>query len=191
MSDAILRRIVRRETHTPRTTATFVVVLVLVAALVYLAIEEILHLASAGPLLWSPVDMVAWASALPAEQPRGAVVGGAAAVVLAGLVLIVLAIAPGRRPRHALDATEHAVLVDNGVIASALSRHISEETGLNPDAVVVGVGHRTADVTVKPETGWSIDERHIRELADAEISRYGLSPSLKTRVRIARTGQGG
>ncbi|GAA4773423.1 DUF6286 domain-containing protein [Microbacterium gilvum] len=186
MSDPALRRIVRRETHSPRTAAVTIVVLVAVAALVWVAVETARQLAGLSPWLASPAEMLAWAGALPAAEPRGAVIAGSAGVAVLGLVLLVIAFAPGRRARQELASDTHAVVVDNGVLASAVARRIAEEAGLRPDSVVVGVGHRAVDVMVRPETGLPVDVDAVREAARAELERASVTPPLTTRVRVAR-----
>lgn len=185
MSTPALRRVIRRETHSPRTVAMFVAVVLLILALAYVALEIVLSLAAQPALLVGPVAAAGWLVGLP-TQPAGLVIAGSVVLALIGLVFVILAITPGRLSKHTLDAGDRAVVVDNGVIASALAQHLSEETGIARDAITVGVGHRSIDVTVRPGAGVPLEQSEVLALAESELQTYRLTRSIRTRVRIER-----
>lgn len=186
MSTPVLRRVVRRETHSPRTVATFVAVILLILALVYIGLEIVLSLAAQPELLLGPAAAGGWLIGLPTAQPAGLVIAGSAVLALLGVIFVWLAVTPGRLSKHTLDAGDRAVVVDNGVIASALAQHLSEETGLARENITVGVGHRSVDVTVRPGAGIPLDKSLVQSAVDLELETYRLTRSVRTRVRIDR-----
>jgi hypothetical protein len=186
MSTPVLRRVVRRETHSPRTVAMFVAVILLVLALAYIGLEIVLSLAAQPALLLGPAAAGGWLVGLPTAQPAGLVIAGSVVLALIGIVFVVLAITPGRLSKHTLESGDRAVVVDNGVIASALAQHLSEETGLARDSITVGVGHRSVDVTVRPGVGIPLDKNAVRSAVEAELQTYRLTRNVSTRVRIER-----
>ncbi|WP_350350899.1 DUF6286 domain-containing protein [Microbacterium sp. A8/3-1] len=186
MSTPVLRRVIRRETHSPRTVATFVAVILLILALVYIGLEIVLSLAAQPALLLGPAAAGGWLIGLPTAQPAGLVIAGSAVLALLGVIFVWLAVTPGRLSKHTLDAGDRAVVVDNGVIASALAQHLSEETGLARENITVGVGHRSVDVTVRPGTGIPLDKSMVQSAAELELETYRLTRRVRTRVRIDR-----
>jgi hypothetical protein len=186
MSTPVLRRVVRRETHSPRTVAVFVAVILLILALAYIGLEIVLYLAAQPALLVGPVAGWGWLVGLPTAQPAGLVIAGSAVLALIGLVFIWLAVMPGRLSKHTLEAGGRAVVVDNGVIASALAQHLSEEIGIARENITVGVGHRSVDVTVRPGAGVPLDKSAVQSAAEAELGSYRLSRAVRVRVRIER-----
>ena len=186
MSTPVLRRVVRRETHSPRTVAMFVAVILLILALAYIGLEIVLNLAAKPALLLGPAAAGGWLVGLPTAQPAGLVIAGSVVLALIGIVFVVLAITPGRLSKHTLESGDRAVVVDNGVIASALAQHLSEETGLARDSITVGVGHRSVDVTVRPGAGIPLDKNAVRSAVEAELQTYRLTRNVSTRVRIER-----
>lgn len=187
MSAPAFRRIRRRETHSPRTVALVIVVILSLAALVYVGIEIVLFLLSQPALLVGPGVALAWLVALPELEPAWLVAVGGIVLAVLGVVLVWLALAPGRLSKHTMDWDGRAVVVDNGVIASALAQHLSDETGISRDEITVGVSHRTVDVTVRPALGVPLDIDPVRDTVAAEVSTYRLTPSVKTRVRVVRS----
>ncbi|WP_341947203.1 DNA/RNA endonuclease G [Microbacterium sp. LWH11-1.2] len=186
MSTPVLRRVVRRETHSPRTVATFVAVILLILALAYIGLEIVLSLAAQPALLLGPAAAGGWLVGLPTAQPAGAVVAGSVILALIGVVFVWLAVAPGRLSKHTIDAGDRAVVVDNGVIASALAQHLSEETGLARENITVGVGHRSVDVTLRPGAGVPLEKSAVQSAAEAELQTYRLTRNVRTRIRIER-----
>lgn len=189
MSTPVLRRVVRRETHSPRTVAMFVAVILLVLALAYIGLEIVLSLAAQPALLLGPAAAGGWLVGLPTAQPAGLVIAGSVVLALIGIVFVVLALTPGRLPKHTLESGDRAVVVDNGVIASALAQHLSEETGLARESITVGVGHRSVDVTVRPGVGIPLDKNEVQSAAEAELQTYRLTRSVRTRVLIERPSE--
>jgi hypothetical protein len=186
MTDTVLRTVVRRETHSPRTVAMLVVVVLALLALAYAAVEIVLALLAQPPLLVSPgAALNAVVAAPTALLPVTFIVGGIVLALL-GLLVLVLALKPGRLSRHEMAWGERAVVVDNGVVASALAQHLSNESGIARDDIVVGVAHRTVDVTVRPPVGIPVDEAQMRRIVDDEIATYKLSPAVRTHVRVQR-----
>ncbi|MFB4349115.1 DUF6286 domain-containing protein [Microbacterium sp. CR_7] len=189
MTSPALRRVVRRETHSPRTVAMFVAVILLILALAYIGLEIVLSLLAQPALLLGPAAAAGWLVGLPTAQPAGIVIAGSVVLAIIGLIFIWLAVTPGRLSRHTIDAGDRAVVVDNGVIASALAQHLAEETGLARGDVTVGVGHRSVDVTLRPGVGIPVDKAAVQSAAEAEIETYRLTRSVRTRVRIERPTQ--
>lgn len=185
MTSAVLKRVARRETHSPRTIATVVVLALVALAAIYAGVEIVLHLLGAGPLLVAPGAALMWLQE-PPDQYQSLVVAGALLSVVAGMVLAWLALSPGRRPKHELGSSSYAVIVDNGVIASAVAERVRRELDLSKGAVVVSVGHRSADITVRPEPGQPIERRQVRTVAESELTGYELSPRVKVRARVLR-----
>ena len=186
MSSPVLRRVVRRETHSPRTVAMIVAVVLVILALVYVGTEIVLNLAGQPALLLGPAAAFGWVVGLPTEVPVGVSVAIGAVIAVLGVILVVLAIAPGRLSKHQLVVGESAVVADNGVIASAIAQRVSAESGLPRDQVRVGVGHRSADVILTPAVGVPVDEAQIRSTVDAELDSYRLASKLRTSVRVER-----
>jgi hypothetical protein len=185
MSTPALRRVIRRETHSPRTVAMFVAVVLLILALAYIGLEMVLSLAAQPALLLGPAAAAGWLVGLP-TQPAGLVIAGSIVLAVIGLIFIWLAVTPGRLSKHALEAGDRAVVVDNGVIASALAQHIADETGIPRDDITVGVGHRSVDVTMRPGAGIPLDQATVQSVAEQELQTYRLTRSIRTRVRIER-----
>ncbi|MEV7756729.1 DNA/RNA endonuclease G [Microbacterium sp. NPDC089180] len=186
MTDAVLRTVVRRETHSPRTVAMLVVVVLLLLVLAYAAVEIILALTGVQPLLVSPGEALNAVVAAPtALMPVAFIVGGVVLAIL-GLIVLVIALKPGRLSRHEMEWGQRAVVVDNGVVASALAQHLSNESGIARDDIVVGVAHRAVDVTVRPPVGIPVDEAQLRRIVDAEVAAYKLTPAVRTHLRIER-----
>ncbi|MDF2917142.1 MAG: endonuclease [Microbacterium sp.] len=186
MSSPVLRRVVRRETHSPRTVAMIIAVVLVILALIYVGTEIVLNLAGQPALLLGPAAAFGWVVGLPTEVPVGVSVAIGAVIAVLGVVLVVLGVAPGRLSKHQLVVGESAVVADNGVIASAIAQRVSDESGLPRDQVRVGVGHRSVDVTLTPAVGVPVDETQVRALADAELESYRLASKLRTVVRIER-----
>jgi hypothetical protein len=186
VSTAPYRRIVRRETHSPRTAAVIIVVVLLILLFAYIGTEIVLSLLARPALLVAPADAGAWLAALPFLQPAGAIVAGGAVLGLVGLVLIVLSVAPGRLAKHEMVWEDRAVVVDNGVIAAAVAHRICDETGLTSDQVTVSVTHRTVQADLRPGGGLTLDEATIRQIMADEVTGYQLAPKVTTRVRMDR-----
>jgi len=186
MADTVLRTVVRRETHSPRTVAMLVVVVLLLLALAYAAVEIILDLSGAQPLLVAPGEALNAVVAAPtALMPVAFIVGGVVLAIV-GLIVLVLSLKPGRLSRHEMSWGERAVVVDNGVVASALAQHLSNESGIAREDIVVGVAHRSVDVTVRPPVGIPVDEAQLRRIVDEEVTSYKLSPAVRTNLRVQR-----
>lgn len=191
MTSTVLRRVVRRETHSPRTVATVIALVVVALAAICVGIEIVLQLLGHDPLFVAPDKAVAWIQNVPDVRPQSAVVAGGILVAIAGIALVWMAVSPGRRPRHELGVSSHPVLVDNGVIASAIAEQVRRELDLSKGAVVVGIGHRSADVTVRPEPGQTIESDRVRDTAVAELAHYGLLPRVRVRARVLQpSGEG-
>lgn len=189
MSSALLQRVVRRETHSPRTVASVVILAVIVLTAIYLGVEIILHLLGLRPLLVAPGSALAWPLGLPGH-PKGMVVTGGVLAAVAGVVLVGLALSPGRRAKHELGASSYPVIVDNGVIASAIAERVRRELDLSRGSVIVGIGHRSADITVRPEPGQTVEPSQVRAAAESELSVYQLTPRVNVRARILRPADG-
>ncbi|WP_159500386.1 DNA/RNA endonuclease G [Microbacterium sp. 18062] len=184
MSASVLKRVVRRETHSPRTIATVIVLVLIAAIAVYAGAEIVLHLLGLAPFLVTPGAALAWLAGLPGAQPSSVVIAAAVVVALIGAVLVWLALSPGRLSKHRLEVSPHAVVVDNGVIASAVAERVRRELDLPKDGVIVGISRRGADVTVRPEPGQIVDKARVRSLAEAELAGYQPSPSIRVRARV-------
>lgn len=191
MTSAVLHRVVRRETHSPRTVATVVVLVLVALTAVSAGVEIVLHLLGVGPLLVAPSAALSWLTRLPEDQPQALVTAVGVLAAAAGVVLVWLALAPGRRPKHQIGGTSHSVIVDNGVIASSIAEHVRRELDLAKSSVVVGIGHRSADVTVRPEPGQFVDKHQVRGFAESELASYELVPRVKVRARILRVADEG
>ncbi|WP_065569818.1 DUF6286 domain-containing protein [Microbacterium oleivorans] len=186
MTTPVLRRVVRRETHSPRSVAFAVVVLIGIALALYVAVELILALAAQPALLVRPMAALESLAGLPSNAPVAAGVAGGLVAAALGLWLVILALAPGRLSKHEVDAGGRVAVVDNGVLASSLAQRVSDEIGIARDRVTVGVAHRSVDVTVRPGAGIPVDKAQVTSLADAEIASLKLARPVRTRVRIAR-----
>ncbi|WP_454113818.1 DUF6286 domain-containing protein [Microbacterium maritypicum] len=189
MSSPAFRRVLRRETHSPRTVAMSIAVVLLLVVLIYIGTEIVLFLLAQPALLLGPAAAATWLIGLPTAQPGWLVAVFGVVIAVLGVIFVFLALAPGRLSKHQMQHENRAVLVDNGVIAASVAQHLSDETGIAREDITVGVSHRTVDVTVRPAVGVPLDKDPIQQLAATEVDSYQLTPKVKTRVRVERPKQ--
>jgi hypothetical protein len=181
-------RIVRRETHSPRTVTTVVLASVIALASVYLGIELVLRMLGQPALLVTPEDALGWLAALPTLQPLWAISLGGALLALIGLLLMLHAVLSGRLARHQMLHEGRAVIVDNGVLASSIARRVETVARLPQGQAEVSVSHRRALVQVTPTSGIPVDDAAIRTAVAEEIASSDLKPPLRHTVRVNTTG---
>jgi hypothetical protein len=181
-------RILRRETHSPRSAIAITLAVLLILVLAWIGTESVLALLGQPALLVAPVDALTAALALPTAIVPGALIAAGVVVALVGLLLVVLAILPGRRARHTAPVGRTAVVVDNTVVASALARTASGAANIDPDQVVVTVGHRSAIVSVRPTSGFAVDEAAVTSAVRAQLELFDLTPALRVSVVINKKG---
>jgi hypothetical protein len=187
-TDALYRRILRRETHSPRSGLAILLAVVLIVVLAWIGTESVLQFLGYPALLAAPTDMVTTIAQLPETVLAAALVAAGIVVALLGIVLLLAAILPGRRARHTAEIGRTAVVVDNAVIASALARAASTRANVDPDQVRVSVGNRTAEVIVRPSSGFPVNQDAVKQAVLRQIEDLDLRPSLRCSVTIEKRG---
>lgn len=189
MSQAtIIRRMGRRETHSSRAVLSIVTAAVLLAAVLWLALELVLSVMGHGALLISPVELMERTASLGTATLPSALVAVGVVLAAIGVAYVLAAILPGTKPRHLIENSRSAVVVDREVLASAIARTARTTSRLAPEQVTASVGHRNVEVRVHPSSGVAVGEAAIREAVDREIANYSLARKLKVNVAVASQG---
>ncbi|MCU1530363.1 MAG: hypothetical protein JWP75_4126 [Frondihabitans sp.] len=184
----VYRRIVRRETHSSRSGAAIVILIILILVAAYVGIEAVYAGLGRRALLFSPLDVLATLRTAAATQ-GGLVIAVGIAAGIVGIVVIVIGLTPGRRGRHVIPDSRVAVVVDDQVIASSLARRARLAGSLAPDQVNAWVARNSARITLTPASGARADEEAVLEAARDELSAAGYQPSVQPQVRVSESGR--
>ena len=187
---ATYRRISRRELHSPRSAAAITVAVVIMLLCGWLGTEIVLHLIGQPALLATPgglAEGVASASTAPAPLLTGLALGCA----LVGLMLVVVAVTPGRRARHLIDSERTVTVVDDEVIASALAGRAARVGGIDPDNTRVSISRRLATVHLVPTSGLPVHRDTVLGAVREQLDGLNLRPPLQSRVNVALGGRVG
>ena len=185
---ALYSRIVRRESHSPRSGAAITIAVILMLALVYLGVESVLAAIGQQPLLLAPQDLVS-STLAAASSPVPVLVAIGAVVAIIGLVLIIVSLAPGRRGRRGSVSERTAAVVDDRVIAQSIARTVSFAGDVDPDRVNVSVGTRSVRVDVTPTSGRTIDRQAIQDAVAQDVASYDYRPTLRSSVHVSKNGK--
>ena len=165
-----------------------VTAVLLILMLAWVNIEIVLSALGAPALLIASVQMGEWLIEVPQDTTPSALVATGVGIALIGLLLVLLGILPGRRRRHTLPSDRNAVVVEDDVIAAALSRVARKTAGLQPGQVTTVVGRRRADVRVSPTSGVALDEEAVAEAVRRELTSYGLRREPIVQVHVSSRG---
>ncbi|MCP1411325.1 hypothetical protein [Paenarthrobacter sp. A20] len=186
--DRVIRRMIRRDTHSSRSIPSVVAASLLLITFLWLALESVLWLLKDQPLLASPAQLRKWLLDLPANTiPAGMTAAGVGLGIL-GLLIIGIAVGKGRRPRRALASDRTATVVDDDVIAAAVSSRTRLAAGLAPGQVTTTVGGRSVRVQVRPTSGVPLNLESIKTALDGELAAYALDRPVKHSVRVLNEG---
>lgn len=190
-TDTRLRsRVLRRELHSSKAAPAITFAILAILALAWLGTESVLAALGRPALLLSPKAMAADVRGLPGV-PAAILIAAGVVLALIGLILVVAALSPGRRGRRIIGAGDTAAVVDDEVVGSALVRTASGAAGISPDRAVASVGRRSATVRLTPVSGVPIDRAAVLRDVQAEADRFGLTPTIRTKVVIDRRGKVG
>ena len=180
---AIYRRLLRRETHSSR-SGVAVVFAVLFAAVL---------LALVGLAVWAGYDegfrqiVAAWIedSVAAVDGPALLVGVGAACLVIAA-TLILVAVLPGRRARHARATERFALVADDGVLADAAADAVSRACALGRAQVSTTLARRGLAVRITPTSGIHVDRQRAARAASAALVGAGFDG--EATVDVAQEG---
>lgn len=181
-------RLMRRETHSSRTTASILAAVVVVALSLWGLFETALKSIGQLPWLASPEQAAGWLGGLPEDSSRGLLCAAGAGFVLIGLYFFLSAVLPGRRARHAIPNERAVVVVDDRVLAASLARRARLQARVSTEQVVVIVSRRLVEVQLRPTSGLPVDESAVRAAIEDELRRNSVSPVPPVRIRLAPVG---
>ena len=180
---ATYRRIIRRERHESRSVAVSITLALLALGLAYVTVELVLGALGRPALLVAPVDIVPLLN-----KPTIPVLAGAAAAVVIGLVLLIIAVAPGRRGRHEIPNTRMALVVDDVVLAGAIGRAGRVAASVPAQRIRTTVSARRAFVSITPTSGIDVDAMATEAATSALAAELAPKPPLTVSVSIAQSG---
>lgn len=183
MSGRTLRSAAHRLRHRSRSVAVSVALAVVALAAIWLGVESVLAALGLRPLLIAPAQL---ASLAAAGGP--AVIAAAAAVAVAGLVAVILAVAPGRLARRELTDERAVYLIDDDVLASGISRVSARAARVGADQVRTSISRRRAVTTLRPSTGFPADRGATADAVAAVISSLEPKPAPRTSVAVESQG---
>ena len=178
----IINRLNVRETRSSRAVVSIVVAALLLVAALWLALELVLSTTLNAPVFMNPAELAQRLASLGTQALPGALVAVGVAAALLGIFLLAMAVLPGTKARQAIANNRSAVVVDNAVLAAALSRTARTAARLAPEQVTTSVSRKRIDVSVHPSSGRAVDTEHIRESVAREVTFYGLRKPLTVGV---------
>jgi hypothetical protein len=181
-------RTARRETHSSRALASVLTAVALIAVLVWVGTEAVLSAAGQPALLVPAADMLPWLAGVADKTLPGVLSGAGAVIAVLGLLVLLAGLRPGRRPRHVLADDRSAVVIDDEVLAAAVSRTALQQAGLIPGQVTTVVGRRTVAVMIRPTSGIPVNAEAVAQAVRTELAGYGLSYTPKVAVKVSSEG---
>jgi hypothetical protein len=124
-----------------------------------------------------------------ATSQGGLLIAVGIVTAIVGLILIGLGLTSARRGRHTIDDDRVAVVVDDQVIAAALSRSARTAAGLAPGQVSTWVSKRSARLTITPASGVRADDEAVLAAARDELAATAYKPAITPEVRITPAGR--
>ena len=186
-TSALTARIVRRETHSPRTAASIVAAVLGLLFCLYVLLEAMLQALGQDEWLLDPPAIGQWLADLPSADPLVVGLVGVIAVIL-GLWFLLQGLLPGHRARYALPNPRAAVVVDAEVLAASLARRARITAGVSQEQVLVTVGRGTVEVSIRPTSGIPVDAGAIRQAVEDELLLTNLEPQPQVTVQVATIG---
>lgn len=178
----------RTETHSSRWLATVLVTSLVLLVLVWLGAEIVLSALGKPPLLVSGETLYSSFFNLDQNLTPELSIAIGALLCLLGLVLISLCLTPGRLARHSVQPGRFAMVVDDKVLASAISARVRTRAGLNSDQVLTQVSSKRIKVTIIPTSGRAINEQEMIALVKETVEQYSLREKPHTQVHIPKEG---
>lgn len=178
------RSAARRMIHRSRSVAVVVTLAVVAVTALWVAVAVVLDALGARSPWPSPGDVVAVIAGTPWIAALAAV-----ALALVGLILVVVALAPGRRGRRVLADDRALIVVDDTVLAGALSRSAASAARVPAGQVSTALGRRSALVSVAPLSGYPVAADAVSEAVDRTLQAARPARATSTRVRVAPRGR--
>ena len=186
-NSAVERRISRRTVHRSRSTAVSVALGVLVLVAAWIGTESVLKAVDSGPLLADPQTVVDAALRPDAAFVTIAEVVAVVLVVL-GIVLVVLALKPGRQHRAVVPHDRGAVLIDTRIVASTAQNAANTAANV-PDGHTTAVSRgRRTDVRVVPVSGMPVDQARVEDAVRDRLSQLDERFGKHVRVHVEENG---
>jgi len=181
--NATYRRILRRERFRSRSLSVSIALALVALGAAYLAVEWVLSFLGQNALLLSPQGFMT-----RVNEPSVYVLVAAGVAVVLGLVFLLLALLPSSRARHALPHDRLAIVVDDGVLASAIGRAARTEASVPAERVRTTVSARRATVSVTPSSGVAIDKPSVDAAAQNLAADLAPVPRLRLAVSVLPSG---
>jgi hypothetical protein len=179
----LYRRLVRRTAHRSRSLAVIVALVASAILVAYAGVELVLAALGQPALLLSPKDAIE-----KVEHPGTIALAAAAVALVLGVILLIIAFASGRRARHELPDERMAVVIDDQVLAGAISKVARTEARVPDQRVSTSVSRRRAIVRVTPTSGQPLDRAALTTVAETVVSSLNPSPHVRIAVAIAEKG---
>lgn len=178
---SVERRIRRRSVHRSRSTAVAVALVVLALVAAWIGTEAVLSAIGRPPLVADPQTVVD-----TALRPDAAFVTTveviAGVLVVLGVVLVVLALKPGRQHRSVVEHERGAVVIDARIVASTAANAAGMAAGVPEGNASATARGRSTEVRIVPVTGVPVDEASVRAAVVERLS--GLDERFGGRVRV-------
>ena len=186
-TEQLEKRLRRRSIHRSRSTALAITLVVVAVVAAWVGTEAVLKAIGQGPLLADPQTVVDTALTPDTAFTTIAEVIAAALVIL-GIILIVLAVKPGRQPRSVVDHDRGAVIIDTRILASTAANAAAHAAGV-PEANTSASarGHRT-QVHVVPLSGIPVDRSTVEHAVQDRLGRLGGKHGTRVQVTVEQKG---
>ena len=177
------RAAARRMIHRSRSVAVTAALTIVAVVAVWLGTEAVLAAVGHSPLLLAPADL--WRGLLAQMWIAGVV---AAVLAVLGVVLLVLAVAPGGRGRRVLVDDRIVIIVDDTVLAGALSRSAAAAAHVPASQVTTALGRRAARTTISPLSGFPVPRDRVVAAVDAAVGDARPAEPVASIVDVAQRG---
>ncbi|MDT0231893.1 DUF6286 domain-containing protein [Curtobacterium sp. BRB10] len=184
---SVERRIRRRSVHRSRSTAVAVALVVLALVAAWIGTEAVLSAIGRPPLVADPQTVVDTALRPDAAFVTVVEVVAGALVVL-GVVLVVLALKPGRKHRSVVEHERGAVVIDARIVASTAANAAGMAAGVPEGNASATARGRTTEVRIVPVTGVPVDEASVRAAVVERLSGLDERFGRRVRVRVEEKG---
>ncbi len=186
-TEQLEKRLRRRSIHRSRSTAVAITLVVVAVVAAWIGTEAVLKAIGQQPLLADPQTVVD--TALTPDAAFTTIIEAiAAALVILGIILVVLALKPGRQPRSGIDRDRGAVVIDTRILASTAANAAAHAAGVpETNTTASARGHRT-QVHVVPLSGIPVDASAVEHAVGDRLGRLGGKHGSSVQVTVEQKG---